>query len=227
MASATVMIVLKSATVGNNGATPDAFSKVPAPAQVAVLSSLEMQNGLQASQLASCMLPMSNNAPFTLDSTDVYDKGKGPVVPLQFKTRIEDQSPLAVGLSYTEKPDLFGQILVGVLSALGNTLAGLVPGGSFAQAAAGGLITLLGGKLKDASGKTIQPIGQGSLRVKVADLTDKPQEFRVALTAPDDVSRTWNMPNPDEEQRNNTPFVQVTRNVISKGQANGEVVLAI
>lgn len=231
MPSATVMVLLKSVRVINNGDTPDLLSAQPKPASVGIISSLLFPNGMQAAQtnqvVASVTVPTLNSAKVNFDLTDPYNKGNGPEIPLQFKIIIDDQSPLNVELDYTAHADLFLTILSSVIGALGGTLAAAAPGGSFVTAGLNSVIGFFGDKLKKASGDQVQPIGQGSVRITVAQLTAQPQDFTVQLTAPSDVFRSWFKPNPSPATQNNTPFVADSGNVISKGQANGEVVFSV
>ncbi len=231
MASATVMIVIRSVRVVNNGATPDEFGNAPVSANLSVMGSLLNPNGeIQQAQVSSSIVPISmlSNVAVNFDTSDPWSKGTGPAPSLMFKTRIEGQCPLLVEVCLAPHPDLFLTVLQKVVSNFGGVLVALVPGGAVVQAVLTGVLGFLGDALKKESGGHVEPIGQGphpgpgAIMINVLSLTSTPQPIRVPLTAPNDVSRTYFQPNAPGQQ---PPVVKVTRNVITKGQANGEVVL--
>lgn len=231
MASGTVMVLVKSVCVVNNGATPDKVQNRPVSANVAITASLCNPNGeAEQTQVTSSVLPIPilGNVAVTFDPSNPWFKGTGPAPPLLFKTRIEGECPLLVEVDFAPHKDLFLTVLKEVVSNFGGIVTALVPGGAVVQAIVTGAFGLLGDELNKKSGGHVESIGQGpqlgagQIMINVAKLTPTAQEIHVPLMAPNDVWRQWFQPNSPGQQ---PPVAVRSGNVITKGQNNGEVVL--
>lgn len=222
-----LQILIKSVTVTNNGDTPDPshLNSNSKPATVGLTLSFDRPNTSEAQHQSSVAFPIGDNTLLNFDTANPVLPTFGPIESLLDKVTVKGATKLRLALSYTPSPSLFAAVLKGIYDAVGTAAIQAVPGGAIVTGSLQKAVDIVVSLIKDHSDTGVQPIGDsGFLAFDVSRFSATPQEVRIPLTAPEDIRRSWFERDPNNADN---PFRQVNGTVITKGQANGEVVLLI
>lgn len=222
-----LQILIKSVIVANNGGTPDPshLNGNAKPATIGLTLSFQRPNTLEIQHQSSVVFPIDNNTLLNFDTANPVLPTFGPVEALLDKVTVQGATSFRAVVSYAPSPSLFAAVLKGIYESAGVAAIQLVPGGAIVTASLQKAVDIVVTLIKDHSDTGVQPIGDsGPMAFDASRFSAAPQEIRIPLTAPQDIHRSW-----FERDPNNVgnPFRQVSGTVITKGQANGEVVLLI